>query len=88
LSIPATRIRGRSRTSKKADKPIKTVHHMAALSAIRIKGDLQCFYQRKVAEDKNRMAVLNAVRNKIIHKIFAVVMDQRNYLKNYITPLA
>lgn len=78
-----TSIRGRSRTSKKANKSLKTVLHMAALSSVRIKGDLQCYYQRKVSEGKNKMAVLNAIRNKIIHRIFAVVRDQRNYQKNY-----
>lgn len=28
------------------------------------------------------MSVINAVRNKLIHRIFAVVRDQRMYVEN------
>jgi hypothetical protein len=31
------------------------------------------YYQRKVAEGKNKMAVINALRNKLVHTIFALV---------------
>jgi len=29
------------------------------------------------------MSVLNAVRNKIIHRIYSCVMNERKYEKNY-----
>ncbi|MCX6186976.1 MAG: IS110 family transposase, partial [Bacteroidetes bacterium] len=37
------------------------------------------YYERKVAEGKNKMSVLNAVRNKIIHRVFAVIKSQTPY---------
>lgn len=74
-----TSIRGKQRVSVYADKAMKSVLHLSAMSAIRLKNDLQQYYQRKVAEGKNKMSVLNAVRNKIIHRIFAVVKSQTNY---------
>jgi transposase len=74
-----TSVRGKDRVSCYADKTIKTILHMAAMRTVRLKNDLQQFYQRKVAQGKNKMSVLNAVRNKIIHRIFAVIKNQRPY---------
>jgi transposase len=74
-----TSLRGKERVSSYADKAIKTVLHLAAMSAIRLKNDLRAYYLRKVAEGKNKMSVLNAVRNKIIHRIFAVIRSQKLY---------
>jgi len=74
-----TSIRGKDRVSSYADKYVKTILHMAAMRAVRLKCDLRDFYQRKVAQGKNKMSVLNAVRNKIIHRIFAVIKNERLY---------
>ena len=70
-----------------ANKKMKTVLHLAALSAILCNKDLKIFYERKVAEGKNKMSVLNAVRNKLIHRIFACVVQNRKYENSYITVL-
>lgn len=74
-----TSIRGKHRVSSYADKAIKATLHLAAMSAIRLKNDLREYYLRKVAQGKNKMSVLNAVRNKIIHRIFAVIKNQSPY---------
>lgn len=74
-----TSIRGKKRVSMYADKAIKSILHLAAMSAIRLNNDLKIYYQRKVAEGKNKMSVLNAVRNKIIHRVFAVIKSQVPY---------
>jgi len=34
---------------------------------------------KKTAEGKNKMSVLNMVRNKIIHRTFAVIKNQKFY---------
>jgi transposase len=52
---------------------------MAAMRTVRLKNDMQDFYLRKVAQGKNKMCVLNAIRNKIIHRIFAVIKNQIPY---------
>ena len=86
--LSGTSIRGKTRVSYLANKPLKTILHMAALSATRGKGDLAKYYERKVAENKNKMLVLNAIRNKILHRIYACIRDNRMYEKNYTRKLA
>jgi len=51
---------------------------MAALAVISKKGQLKDYYDRKVEQGKNKMSVINAVRNKLIHRVFACVRDNRN----------
>lgn len=82
-----TSIRGKTRVSHFADKSLKMLLHLAALSAIRLTGDLRDYYQRKVADGKNKMSTLNAVRNKIIHRIYAVLKNGRPYQKYLVEPL-
>ena len=56
---------------------------MAALVSINYNSDLKAYYQRKVEQKKNKMSVINAVRNKLIWRIFACVRNNRPYQKNY-----
>jgi transposase len=76
-------IRGKTRVSHMANKNIKSLLHMAALSAIQMQGDLQEYYKRKVSEGKNKMSVLNAIRNKLILRVFACINQNREYKKIY-----
>jgi transposase len=76
-------VRGKTRVSHMANKNIKSLLHLAALSAIQMQGDLQEYYKRKVSEGKNKMSVLNAIRNKLILRIFACVNQNREYEKIY-----
>ena len=78
-----TSVRGRPGVSQHARKRLKSLFHLAAMSAIRVKGELQDYYQRKVKEGKNKMLVLNAVRNKLIHRLYAVVKRGEKYDKTY-----
>jgi transposase len=75
-------IRGRNRVSPLANKSVKTLLRLAALAAIKAKGELREYFLRKTAEGKNKMVVVNAVRNKFIARIFAVVTHNRRYEKN------
>jgi len=74
-----TSIRGKFRVSCYADKAIKATLHLAAMSAIRLNNELRQYYLRKVSEGKNKMSALNAIRNKIVHRIFAVIKKQTPY---------
>jgi transposase len=80
-------IRGKTRVSKLANMTMKKLFHLAAMSAIQCSDEMRVFYQRKVSEGKNKMSVINAVRNKLISRVFACVKQERNYEKNYIYPL-
>lgn len=64
-----------------ADMQLKSVLQMAAMRAVRMENDLQLYYHRKVNEGKNKMSVLNAVRNKLIHIAMALIKNQ-SYYKN------
>jgi transposase len=81
-------VRGRPGVSQHARKRLKSLLHLAAMTAIRLKGELQEYYQRKVREGKNKMLVLNAVRNKLIHRLYAVVKRGEKYDKTYLSSLA
>jgi transposase len=81
--------RGKSRVSHMANKKMKTYLHLAALTAIQIDPEIKSYYQRRVEEDKkSKMLVINAIRNKLILRIFACVNQNRKYDKNYIHHLA
>jgi transposase len=69
----------RSRVSNYANKKLKKLLHLAAMAASRAKGELRDYYIRKVKEGKNKMAVLNAIRNKLVHRMFAVIRRQTPY---------
>jgi transposase len=69
----------RRRVSKMANLKLKSILHMAAMSAVRGKNDLGEYYVRKVSQGKNKMSVINAVRNKLVHRIWAVVERQSAY---------
>ncbi len=56
---------------------------MSALAAIRMEGDIKEYYVRKVREGKNKMSVLNAVRNKLVLRIFSCVKQNRMFEKKY-----
>ena len=53
--------------------------HMGAMSVISRDPELRDYYQRKVAQGKNKMLVINAVRNKIIHRLCAVIKRGYEY---------
>lgn len=81
-------IRGKTRVSMQANMAMKTLLHLSAMNAIKHNPDLSTFYTRKVAEGKNKMSVINAVRNKLISRAFACVNQDRTYQKEYSNVLA
>ncbi len=72
-------IRGRTRVSHMANKVLKRMLHMGAMSVISRDPELREYYHRKVAQGKNKMLVINAVRNKIIHRLCAVIKRGYGY---------
>lgn len=80
--------RSRRKVSFRANIHLKTLYHMAALSAVKMKGEFRDYFERKVAEGKNKMTVINAVRAKLINRIFALIRDNRKHETNYNIALA
>ena len=56
---------------------------LAAMNAITFNEELKICYQRKIAEDRNPMSVLNAVRFKLICRVFSVIKRNEEYQKEY-----
>jgi transposase len=78
-----TSIRGKTKVHFIANRKMKMLLHMAALNAITFNEELKTYYQRKVAAGKNPMSVLNAVRFKLICRIFSVVKRNEEFQKEY-----
>lgn len=68
------------RVSYYSNKTMKSLLNFAALSAVKSDPELKKYYEKKVDEGKSKMSVLNAVRNKIVHRIFAVVKRGTPYV--------
>lgn len=80
--------KSRNKVSHRANKKLKSLFHMAALSAIKMQGEFKDYFERKLEEGKNKMTVINSVRAKIINRMFALIRDNRKYEKSYQKNLA
>ncbi len=78
-----TSVKGKTRISPFARKDLKKLLHMAALCAMRYNEDLKAYFIRKIKEGKNKMSVINALRNKLVERIFAVIKRGTPYLQEY-----
>ena len=57
---------------------------MAALSITRKKkSELKVYYKRKVEEGKNKMTGINAIRAKLVARVFAVIRKNDIYSINF-----
>ena len=83
-----TSIKGRSRVSSQADKPLKTLLHLAALAHTKGKSELKKYYERKVTEGKPKMLVLNAIRNKLLARVCSCINRGEKYQENYTRKVA
>jgi transposase len=73
-------IRGRTKVNHMANKKLKSLISMAALSAKKYDRQLGEYYNRKVGEGKNPMLVMNAIRCKMISRVFATVKRGTPYV--------
>ena len=68
-----TSIKGRTKVSHLANKRIKGLLGNITASAIRYNTEIKTYYQRRNDEGKHKMSTQNAIRNKMLARIFAVV---------------
>lgn len=78
-----TSVRYKPGISPFANRKLKSLLHLCAMAALRCDKEIKAYYERKVAEGKNKMSVINAIRNKLLQRIFAVIRDQRPYEETY-----
>lgn len=78
-----TSVRGKPRVSHFANKRLKKLLHLVAMSTISSNKELSNYYVRKVGEGKNKMLVINAIRNKVLHRLCAVIKRGTPYQLEY-----
>jgi transposase len=77
--LSGSSIRGKTKVHNMANKKIKCNLHMASITAVKHDIELRRYYERKVAEGKNKMSVLNAVKSKLLARVVSCV---ENVYKN------
>lgn len=78
-----TSIKGRDKVHKMANKDLKKLLHMGAISAITHYPEFKDYYEHKVKEGKHEQSVINAVRSKIALRAVAVINNQKKYVDKY-----
>jgi transposase len=78
-------IKGKTRVHRMANKELKRLLHLCALSMIQYNKEFRDYYNRKKGEGKHSMSVLNAIRNKIVLRVAAVIKNKNKYIDNYKT---
>lgn len=56
---------------------------MCALTCIKNYKEFKDYFERKRQEGKHAMSILNAIKNKLMLRAFAVVKNKRDYVDNY-----
>jgi transposase len=66
-------VKGRTKVNHLADKKMKSLLNMCALSIKKYDKEIAEYYKKKVDEGKNPMLVMNNIRCKILSRVFATV---------------
>lgn len=74
-------INGKTKVNHLANKTIKTKLIMAASVAIQYDPELKQYYQERLKKGKNKMSTINIIKNKLIHRVFAVVKRKSPYVQ-------
>jgi transposase len=77
------KMKGRTKTSHIANKKMKALLQNCVTSSLRYQGEFRTYFDKKIAEGKKTRVVMNALRNKIIQRIFACVKSGQKYQENY-----
>lgn len=78
-----TSVKGRNRVHFMANKELKAILTMGALSAISAYPEFKDYYARKMNEGKKHLQVLNAIKNKMLLRVAAVINQQKCYENKY-----
>jgi transposase len=71
---------GKTKVSSLANKQLKKMLHLAALSAAAHDTELHAYFMKRTQGGKNKMAVLNIIRNKLLARSFAVAARKTPYV--------
>ena len=74
---------GKARVSPLANKRVKALLSSGANSACKWDPEIKAYYERKIKEGKHHNLVINAIKCKLVNRIFAVVHRQTPYVNIY-----
>ena len=73
-------LRGASKSSPYGNRMVKSLLHLGALNARKTDRELRAYYDRKMVQKANHSLVMNALTNKLIHRIFATIRRGTPYV--------
>tara|TARA_Y100000814_G_scaffold275309_1_gene234619 strand:+ start:264 stop:1271 length:1008 start_codon:yes stop_codon:yes gene_type:complete len=76
-------VRGRTKVNHLADKKMKSLLNMCALSIKKYDKEIAEYYKKKVSEGKNPMLVMNNIRCKILSRVFATINRGTPYVNTH-----
>jgi transposase len=75
-----TSVKGKTQVNQMANKKLKSLMNFAALNAKKYDDELRLYYERKIKEGKNGMSVMNAIRCKVLSRVYATVKRGTPYV--------
>lgn len=75
-------IKGKHHVHKMANKNLKALLHLCAMSAIKYVQEIKDYFNRKIEEGKHKMSIINAIRNKLVLRAFAVIRNDKPFVEN------
>jgi transposase len=75
-----TSVRGKTRVNKMGARQVKADLTQAAKSAVQHDPQMTAYYVRKKQEGKSHGSIMNAIKFKLVERVFAVIREQRVYL--------
>ena len=76
-------IKKREKVHKMANKELKKILHMGAMSVIHCNPEMKQYYDRKTLEGKHSLSVINAIKNKLVLRAVAVIKSQAPFVDNF-----
>lgn len=78
-----TSLKSKAKVSNYADKGLKALLTTAANSAVGCDAELRAYTERRLAQNKSKMSTLNIIRNKLLHRAFAVIKRGTPFVETY-----
>jgi len=73
--------KGKMKISQMGNKKMKSLLSNGVNAAVRFDPELKQYYERKLAEGKEKGVVINNVKNKLVQRVFSVVKRKTPYVK-------
>lgn len=76
---------GKSKVSHMADKELKSLLYLCAVSATRSNPEYRLYFERKKIEGKPYFLIMNNISNKLLRTIYSIVKTGKRYQLGYVT---